>query len=206
MRRDTVVRELQRALTGGCPGSRVDLRGSLAAGTADEYSDIDLAWTVPDERFAGAVAQVGELLDEVHHVQSVRSDPDFQRSEKRRLLFVLFQDLPLFWRLDLEVWAASVAGDTAYDVGNHGARGDDWSPGASALANAVAVVKALRRGRSDDARGLLDRGLVRVGAGAATGDWAADLQRLARTAVAHEPDPESLARRVRDLVDERQPG
>lgn len=199
-RRDAVVREIQKALTSWCPGSRVDLRGSLAAGTADEYSDIDLAWTVPDERFAEAVAQVGRVLDEVHDVESVRSDPDFQRSEKRRLLFVLFQDLPLFWRLDLEVWAASVAGNTAYDVGEPGARGDDWSPGASALANAVAVVKALRRGRSDDARGLLERGLVRVGADAATGDWAADIERLARAAVAGEPALASLAGRVRDLV------
>jgi predicted nucleotidyltransferase len=206
MRRDAVVREIQNALTSCCSGSRVDLRGSLAAGTADEYSDIDLAWTVPDERFAGALARVSEVLNELHPVESVRSDPDFQRSAKRRLLFVLFQDLPLFWRLDLEVWAASVAGNTAYDSGEPGARGDDWSPGASALANAVAVVKAVRRGRSDDARGLLDRGLVRVGASAATGDWAADLERLARAAVAGEPALAEPARRVRDLVRESQPG
>jgi predicted nucleotidyltransferase len=199
-RRDTVVREIRSALASCCPGSRVELRGSLAAGTADVYSDIDLAWTVPDERFTAAVASVPDVLGRMHPLESVRSDPDFQHSVKRRLLFVLFRDLPLFWRLDLEIWAASAVGDTTDEPG---AAGDDWSPAASAVANAVAAVKAVRRGRFGDAQGLVDRGFERIGEDdQALGEWAADITRLADAAASREAGLAPLVRRVRGLVAE----
>jgi predicted nucleotidyltransferase len=196
--REAVVGEIRAALAAGCPGSRVELRGSLADGTADVYSDIDLAWTVPDERFGAAVASVPGVLGGLRPLESVRSDPDFQRSSKRRLLFVLFADLPLFWRLDLEIWAASAEGDTTDEPG---AAGTDWSLPASALANAVAAVKAVRRGRFEDARGLVDRGFARIGSDdRASGDWAADIERLAGQAAS--PEVGGLPQRVRDLVAE----
>ncbi|MEU8637322.1 hypothetical protein AB0C38_34540 [Amycolatopsis sp. NPDC048633] len=65
---------------------------------------------------------------------------------------------------------------------------DEWSRPASALANALGAVKAVGRGRFDDARGLLDRGFGRVGsAGRATGEWADDIARLAAVCVRREP-------------------
>src|SRR5881227_2663179 len=140
--REIVVGEVRAALVSSCPGSRVELRGSLADGTADVYSDIDLAWTVPDERFGAAVASVPGVLGGLRPLESVRSDPGCQCSSKRRLLFVLFADLPLFWRLDLEIWAASAEGgtggtadtadttDAADELGAAGAAGADWSPAA----------------------------------------------------------------------------
>jgi predicted nucleotidyltransferase len=202
--RDAVAREIRVALASSCPGSRVELRGSLADGTADVYSDIDLAWTVPDERFGTAVASVPEVLGGLRPLESVRSDPDLRHSAKRRLLFVLFRDLPLFWRLDLEIWAASAEGDTTDEPGAADATG--WSPHASALANAVAAIKAVRRGRFDDARGLVDRGFERIGSrDRASGDWAADITRLAEQAAAPEaaaPEAGDLSRRVRELVAE----
>jgi hypothetical protein len=135
------------------------------------------------------------VLGVLRPLESVRSDPDFQRSARRRLLFVLFRDLPLFWRLDLEIWAASAEGDTTDEPD---AAGDDWSPYASALANAVAAVKAVRRGRFEDARGLVDRGFERIGSrDRASGDWAGDITRLADQAASP-----GLARRVRELVRE----
>ncbi|MGH3376704.1 MAG: hypothetical protein ACRDP6_18390 [Actinoallomurus sp.] len=201
--REAVVGEIRAALVSSCPGSRVELRGSLADGTADVHSDIDLAWTVPDERFGAAVRCVPDVLGGLRPLESVRSDPDFQRSAKRRLLFVLFRDLPLFWRLDLEIWVASAEGDTTHESG---AAGTDWSPHASAVANAVAAVKAVRRGRFDDARGLVDRGFERIGSrDRASGDWAADITRLAEQAASPEagaPELGGLARRVRALVAE----
>jgi hypothetical protein len=212
-RRAAVVRELCDALSGACPGARGEPRGSLAAGTADPYSDIDLLWDVPDERFAGCLAEVGDVLGRVRPVSAVRVDPDYRLCDRRRLLFVHFADLPLFWRLDLDVRARSVAGDETYGSDAVAAPGDDWSAAASALANAVAAIKAVRRGRHGDARGLLERGLARVdalealdaldapGVGAAvSGDWRRDVTRLASAAADAEPAQADHAARVTALA------
>jgi hypothetical protein len=56
-----------------------------------------------------------EPCGEVRPVDSVRSDPGFHRSDRRRLLFVRFTGVPPFWRLDLDVRTASVADDPHYD-------------------------------------------------------------------------------------------
>lgn len=174
MERDLLVTDLRRALTTACPGSSVSLRGSLAAGTADQYSDIDLAWTVPD--LAAAVRLAPAAVGAVQPVMSVRIDPDFRADQ--RLLFFLFEDLPLFWRLDLDIHgpASSVVPDAA------------WSLPASALANAVGAIKALRRDRPEQAGDLLIRAFQRLGERTdLTGDWTADITRLCRAAVAQEP-------------------
>jgi predicted nucleotidyltransferase len=49
--RDQLVGQIISALTATAPLSRVELRGSISHGCADEYSDIDLRWTVPDDLF-----------------------------------------------------------------------------------------------------------------------------------------------------------
>ncbi|MEU9102312.1 hypothetical protein [Streptomyces sp. NPDC048361] len=170
------------ALERCCPGSHAELVGSLASGVADLFSDIDVAWVVPDARFPECLAGVAQALGEVQPVDSVRTDPDFYRSDRRRMLFVRFAGVPLFWRLDLDVRAASVAHVLHYDAGNPAARArdDEWSRPASALANAVGAVKAVARQRHDEARGLLDRGFARIeDEDRATGAWANDVVRLA---------------------------
>ncbi|MEW1688037.1 hypothetical protein ACIQOF_05815 [Streptomyces sp. NPDC091265] len=200
-RRAALAQELLRALRAHCPGSRAEPRGSLARGTADAYSDIDLTWIVPDSRFDDCVAAVPAVLGAVREVASVRVDPDLQNSRKRRLLFADFDGLPLFWRLDLEIVALSAADLPGYDQGNPAARGEDWSRPASALANAVAAVKAVLRGQPQVARGLLERGFARIGAlDEVTGDWADDITRLAEVAAAREPALGPLADRVRWLA------
>ncbi|WP_328319139.1 nucleotidyltransferase domain-containing protein [Streptomyces sp. NBC_00388] len=206
-RRAAFARQVQQALTEQCPGSVAVLRGSLARGTADPYSDIDLAWTVPEAEFVACVAAVGPCLEALAAVASLRSDPEAQRSSERRLLFVAFRDLPLFWRLDLEVMAVSAkpeVGGRVERTRSPAAGGDpDWSPAASALANAVAVVKAVLRGQPDVAAGLLERGLQRVGAsGSASGRWRADVVRLADAAACHEPAQRPLADQVERLAAE----
>jgi hypothetical protein len=47
------ARERDRLLAAGLRCA--ELRGSVASGTADRYSDVDLCWVVPDEMFAAAV-------------------------------------------------------------------------------------------------------------------------------------------------------
>ncbi|MGW0231216.1 hypothetical protein ACWDWO_23145 [Actinopolymorpha singaporensis] len=145
------------------PGSTAELRGSLAAGDADVYSDIDLGWVVPDEQFGEALGCVSTALASVAPLVSFRSDPDNQRSPYLRRLFVRFAGLPLLWRLDLEVWAASVAYDPAAGD-DPSARGDEWCPYESALMNALGAIKQVLRGRPEVAQDGLTRGFHRVGA------------------------------------------
>ncbi|MBX7470715.1 nucleotidyltransferase domain-containing protein [Streptomyces sp. MAG02] len=196
-------------LRGGCPGSEAGLRGSLARGTADAYSDIDVAWTVPGAEFGAALGRVPVILGGVRPLASLRVDPEVRHSPDRRLFFASFTGLPLFWRLDLEVRAASVTGldeagrprAAAPDPGPDPDPDPGWSLAASALANGVAAVKAVLRDRPDTARGLLERGSARIGAPAVlTGRWPEDIARLADAAARAEPAQRALAEQVRALA------
>ncbi|HVW40482.1 MAG TPA: hypothetical protein VHC18_03935 [Amycolatopsis sp.] len=195
--RDALARELLRALVAACPDSRTGLRGSLATGQADAYSDIDITWRVPDKEFASVVAGVADVLDKVWPVALVREDPDWQKSDQRRLVFAAFRDLPLFWRLDLDIRAECCPDDVAP------APGEDWSPAASALANGVATVKAVLRAQPAVAVGLLDRAFQRVEAeDTATGQWRDDITRLAEAAARFDPGVRVLAGQVVALAGE----
>lgn len=174
---------------------------------------------MPDERFVRCLAEVGDVLGRAAAVSAVRVDPGFRLCDRRRLLFVHFADLPLFWRLDLDVRARSVAGDETYGSDAGAAPGADWSAAASALANAVAAIKTVRRGRHAEARGLLERGLARVDAldppevrdlpgvrdasdtrPAGSGHWRTDVTRLTSAAAAAEPAQAAHAARVAALA------
>lgn len=175
-----------------CPGSTTLLRGSLAHGTADVYSDMDVEWQVPAARFAPCVREAGEALAPLAAVHSVRADPDHAREPARRLLFVRFRELPLFWRLDLLVCAAADGPAEAPPL-------PPWSLPASAAENAIAAVKALRRHRTDTAFALLDRGFRRIEARPPSApahwaeDWAAVVEALAWAAARQEPALAGLA-------------
>ncbi|WP_460525730.1 hypothetical protein [Flindersiella endophytica] len=204
LERSHLATQLRLALETSCPGSRTELRGSLGEGRADEYSDIDLAWSVPDNAFEAAVAALPDVLGGVRPVASLRSDPDFQRSAARRLIFVRFDGVPLFWRLDLAVWKESAAFDESIDVDNPEARGDDWSLPESALMNALGTIKWVRRGRPRIAAESLRRGWERIGVPPAPeGSWADQIAYLTRLCAAQEPrltgfadDLERLAREL----------
>ena len=103
--REAVVAALRAALAGAAPGSRVLRRGSVR----DELSDIDLAWIVPDAGFASALAAARQAFAAVGPVALLRADVELQRSDRRRLLFVTYEHLPLCWRVDVDVRAESVA-------------------------------------------------------------------------------------------------
>ncbi|MCI2418884.1 nucleotidyltransferase domain-containing protein [Saccharopolyspora sp. K220] len=169
--RESLAQAVTRALTDAVPGSRVSVIGSLGAGTADEYSDVDLARVVPDGAAPDCADRLVPLLGEVAEVASVRSVPEFQRSSLRRLIFVRLRGVPLFWRLDLQIWAESHAFDTDADVGNPQARGADWSLAESAAMNALGACKAVLRGLPDTADGLLSRGFQRIDEPDPGGGW-----------------------------------
>ncbi|MFF4951538.1 hypothetical protein [Streptomyces chattanoogensis] len=104
------LRALVAALRECCPEGGLELRGSLAAGTHDRFSDFDLRWTVPGERFAEAVAGAGAHLGRSLPLLAARSDPELHGTPDRRLLTYFFRDPPLIRRLGLEVRAAGGGG------------------------------------------------------------------------------------------------
>ena len=201
--RDSLAQDALKCLRNASRDSTALLRGSLAEGSADRYSDIDIVWEVPDDLFPACVSRAGEILSQVRPIASIRSDPDFQNSDKRRLLFVRFAGVPLFWRVDIEVFAKSIHRDPEYDAGNPEARGSDWSLTESALMNAIAAIKAIMRGNHDEAQQLLIRGHERVGL-----DVLQDLspkQRilyLSRQVAKLDPQAASLAEQIIELAEQ----
>lgn len=150
---------LERAVGGSSTG----LRGSLASGKADQYSDIDLAWEIPDDEFDKSLVKMPQILAHIQPVASLRFDPDLQNSAKHRLVFVRFKDVPLFWRLDLEIFARSIQLNRNFDLDNPTAKNfENWSWNESALMNAIAALKAHLRGKDREALQLLERAYQRV--------------------------------------------
>jgi predicted nucleotidyltransferase len=200
--RQRVALRLLDALSASVPGSRAVLRGSLARRTADQYSDIDISWEVPDEHFAQALMELNTILSGVQAVESLRFAPEYQKSDRRRLVFIQFRGLPLFWRLDLDIFAISLDGDAQYDSGNPAARGDDWSPTHSALMNAVAAVKALQRGKERLAHQLLQRAFDRVDLPLPDGISQRSIGILCKHIAQSDPTVARLAGRILDLMEE----
>jgi hypothetical protein len=197
-----LVDRILGSLEDAAPGSRTLLRGSLAANTADQYSDIDVLWEVPDSDFQRCVASLEENLSRVRPVASLRSVPDFQNSQKRRLIFVRFESIPLFWRLDLDIFARSIHRDPEYDLNNPNARGSEWSLTESALMNGVAAVKAHLRGKDEEAQQLLVRAYGRVGLDFPDLELGELILRLADGISALDPKLMTLAEDIRKLVAE----
>jgi hypothetical protein len=161
-RREGVVRDARTALERAIEGSSFVVRGSLADGTADRYSDIDGVWVVPNGCLQAAIDGLGSALEVVGPLFSIRFDASTSAGG-RCLAFVTFARLPVFWRFDLSIETATPS-DEALE----------------GEANAVAAIKAVVRGRSDEAIGLLERGYPRVGSAyVPTGSWRADIIELA---------------------------
>jgi predicted nucleotidyltransferase len=160
--RRSLANAVTRALEAAVPDSSAGLRGSLARGTSDPYSDIDVFWELPDARFHDAIDDLPEILASVGPIESIRADPLLQNSDKRQLIFAQFADVPLYWRVDIEVFAASIERDDAYDLDNVEARGDRWSLTHSALANGVFALKALLRGDLERAYESLRNAYARI--------------------------------------------
>ena len=198
--RARLVADLLTQLAAAIPGSTALLRGSLAECRADSYSDIDLLWDVPDADFSAAIAELPVTLSHVRPVASVRFDPDFQHSARRRLAFIRFADMPLFWRVDLDIFARSVGRDPDYDRDNPSAHGTCWSSTESSLANAIAAIKALHRGRDTEAAGLLARAETRVGVASPTADLQSRVGLLVDAVAAKDPTMASLAAEIRYLL------
>ena len=200
--RDTLAQRLLAALQDSQPGSLAELRGSLAAGTSDAYSDIDLLWEIPDDSFSRVVESIPALLGKVHPITSLRFDPVFRQSSTHRLVFVQFENLPLFWRLDLEIFAQSAQRDPDAGRQEPPLPDPDWSPTHSALMNAIAAIKAVLRGRQEQARELLARAYARVGLPAPDGNTPDLVRDLCGQVARLDPAQAGLARQIKELCDQ----
>ncbi len=202
-RRHTFASKLLRVLEAWVLGSAAELRGSLGSGTADDYSDIDISWVVPDDSFTEAVDTLGAALSRAAAVLSLRTDPEFARSARRRLVFARLYGMPLFWRVDIDIRARSVAADDLYDADNLDARSDTgWSGPASAIENAIAAIKAAVRGQADAADGLLCGGFERIGRNPEhTDDLAHAITSLADACATQESSLTNMAAEVHQVVD-----
>ena len=56
--RGDLANRILACLATATPGSVVELRGSLAVGCADLYSDIGICWEVPDGDFGASIEQL----------------------------------------------------------------------------------------------------------------------------------------------------
>jgi len=126
--REAVAAGLIAALQDAVDGSIASLRGSMASGRADAYSDIDLLWVVPDGLLEAGVRHVSAAVEAaVGPLVWVRSDPDLDGCERRRILSLRFERLPIFWRVDLDIRTASVAGDDGFGLDDPAVRGPlEW--------------------------------------------------------------------------------
>lgn len=197
--RTDFTHKLMDALGSSVPESKVRLRGSLATGTADEYSDIDVAWEIPDHYFEDIANILAQTLRSVGRTESLRIDPEFRNGREYRLIFIRFEELPLFWRVDLEIFAM-LARLRVPEPDRLASLPADWSICESALANAVAAIKACCRGRTQEAQQLIERGLARLGHDIEHFDLATAALMLADSAANREPRTAGRATRVRELI------
>ena len=160
--RDRFAAQVLNRLHEAFPDAVVGPRGPLADQTADQYSPIELRCVIPDAQFDDALARLPQVLASFEIVLSLRSEPTYQNSARRRIFYVRFGGLPLFWRIQLEVVAVSIADDANYDNFNAAARGNDWSLPESALWSAVDAIRSLARGHDKEAHNQLRRAFQRI--------------------------------------------
>jgi hypothetical protein len=184
-------------LAEAAPEPEALLRG---APRADRYSDIDVLWEIPDACFQSCVDNVAAILSRVQPIDSVRPAPDFQNSRKRRLLFVRFEAVPLFWQLNLEVFAQSIQKNPSYDVNNPAARGSEGPLSESVLANVIATAKAHLRRDDAEALSLLMRAYQCVGLPVPEYELKWLILRLINSVRIIDPKNSFLARKVENLV------
>lgn len=174
----------------------VQLRGSLARGTEDCYSDIDLSAIVDPGALDCCLGEIPQALEAQGRLLSFRYDPEWRLHPERRVLFVAYADLPLFWRIDLDI--SSALGDTAETQGL--TEVTDWSFTESALWNGVGALKAWARGNSVAAEEMLDRAFARANVTVAEGSVLQRTVDLASAVMAGDGQLAELAFKLHEAV------
>jgi hypothetical protein len=192
--REEAVTLLMATLGAACPAGDVRLIGSLATSDrADVFSDIDVRWTVPQAYASGQLRSLRETLHDVGTVESLRVDPDERTNE--RLVFIRFEDWPLWWRVDLEIHSPGLEAAEVPDA-------DPWCPLESACMGVVVTLKALTRGHPEAAEDLFASALDRADATDVIGSWPLRIRTLLDHIAARDRRTQDLVSRTRQLSQE----
>ena len=132
-----------------------------------------------------------QTLDRIQPGRLFRIDPAAPASSYSRLVYVLFRDVPMFWRLDLEI-----IGRPPVPSPEAAPFEAAWSLPASALMNALAATKAAARGGDATANELLARAFERLGERLPALGTGERIRALASACKAHDPSLQDLADEV----------
>jgi hypothetical protein len=200
--RDQLAASIVRRLGAAAPGSSARLRGSLAGRNADRYSDIDVEWNVPAGAFDRALGNLRQTLEPIGRVESLRLDPDQGEAGVKAVISVQFSNLPLFWRLDIEMVALPPGAGEAAPSRTAPVSMDFATPAQSAMTSVVAAIKAVARKDEPTAQELIAKGYDRIGLRAPGRPVWSAITELTDKIAATYPNTAPFARRVLALVDE----
>ncbi len=150
--------DLRNRLTRHLPLAEISFRGSFAKGTHDEYSDVDLQANVHSQKldkqfFFG----LEHFLTGAYGPALIRYDPDFVHTPTAQNVRFSFYELPIFWRVDLDVVSDTDLGE------KYPFPFPEWQIGTSALMNVVWAVKYHRRGDGEGANHYLASACDKLG-------------------------------------------
>lgn len=148
---------VRTALSGYVAPGPVEFRGSIAGGTFDQWSDVDIEASVERPLDAGLFCGLERLLQDAHGPALVRYDPDYRNTTTEQGIRFSFYELPVFWRVDLIVRSRL---DTERKYPHPF---PEWSIGTSALMNVIWAVKYHRRERGDDADRYVTAACQKIG-------------------------------------------
>lgn len=135
----------------------VGVRGSIAKGTFDEWSDVDIEAGVQRPLDNSLFSGLEELLHRAHGPALVRYDPDYRNMTTAQHVRFSFYELPVFWRVDLLITSKLDTGRKYPDPFPH------WAVGSSALMNVIWALKYHLRGRGDEADRYLKAACEKIG-------------------------------------------
>ena len=196
--RSAIAQRVLECLNTAVANSSARLRGSLADGRHDVYSDIDVLWVV-DDLLEITTGRVRDALSRAGEVVSLQVDPEVQRSPRYRLIFARFANLPLFWRLELKISSRNgVQGVSMAAGGNEPA--PNWSVAESALANAVGAIKAYLRGKEELASEYLQSACEKLGYEPVSPRARDSLMRITKRAAELEPHVAPFAEELKAMI------
>lgn len=182
------ARDVRDRLAGHLSPAEVSFRGSFAEGTNDEYSDVDLLAEVHaglDGRFFSALE--GRLTG-LYGPALVRYDPEHKDSLASQHVRFSFHEMPVFWRVDLEIVSSSETAE------KWPSPFPEWRAGTSALMNVVWAIKYHRRGDEPKADHYLTSACDKLGAERLSYSDANALRVLERLGKREDVDPVVLAK------------
>ncbi len=136
---ETFANNLHRELACYLAPAEVSFRGSIASGTYDSYSDVDLFASVQVPLDNPFYSSLEEHLISLYGPALIRYDPEDRPNPRVQTMFITFYQLPLFWRLDLTLHSGIHTEKKFPDPF------PSWNPCISALMNILWAVKSEKR-------------------------------------------------------------